>query len=193
MGQQVLEAGLATPKGYVPLDSPIYVSDTKVCQWIPNFKDERSAVAKDCHVATTHTKNQMFRQMLKRIIRKKNSLTHVSADSWFGNKDNIKSVLDLGLHGVFRMKKAKLKFRINNRDLTISEIHALIHRRMKCAKGEKYRCFTLNVHLNLSAKTGIEDWTEVKLLFSAPKNQTSKDQWAGEHSRAIYSNTHDGI
>ena len=30
MGQQVLEAGLATQKGYVPLDSQIYVSKKKV-------------------------------------------------------------------------------------------------------------------------------------------------------------------
>lgn len=178
MGQQVLEMGLATEKGYVPLDAQIYVSEKQVQEGKTDFRDKRSAVAKDYQTAKKDNKNKMFRDMFKRIIRKGISFTHVAADSWFGNKENIKSVLENKQHAVFRMKKGNLKFRINGRDLCLVEIHCLVRRRMKRIKVSNYRTCPLNVQLNLSTKPTEEEWTDVKLLFSAPINQRNKDQWA---------------
>ncbi|MBT5835160.1 MAG: transposase [Deltaproteobacteria bacterium] len=178
MGQQVLEAGLATQKGYAPLDSEIYVSKKKVLDAKVSFKDKRSAVARDYEVAKKDNKNEMFRQMLKPIIRKGIPLTHVVADSWFGNKENIKSVLNAELTAIFRMKRGNIKFRINEKDYCIVEIYALVRRKMKKVKNSKYRNCTLNVQLNLSTQLRKEEWVNVKLLFSAPSNQNGKDQWA---------------
>ena len=56
MGQQVLEAGLATQKGYAPLDSEIYVSKKKVLDAKVSFKDKCSAVARDYEVAKKDNK-----------------------------------------------------------------------------------------------------------------------------------------
>jgi hypothetical protein len=56
MGQQVLEAGLATQKGYAPLDSQIYVSKKKVLDAKVSFKDKRSAVARDYEVTKKDNK-----------------------------------------------------------------------------------------------------------------------------------------
>ncbi|MDP6249118.1 MAG: transposase, partial [SAR324 cluster bacterium] len=48
IGQQMLEMGLATPKGYVPLDSRIYVSEKRIQDGKSQFRDKRSSVARDC-------------------------------------------------------------------------------------------------------------------------------------------------
>lgn len=177
MGQQMLEMGLATPKGYVPLDSQIYVSEKRVQDGKLRFRDKRSSVARDCSDAKSKNKNEMFRDMLKRCIRKGITFTHAMGDSWFGNKENIKSVISAKLTGIFRMKKSNLKYRINGKQYTATEIHLLLKRRMKRLNGSPYRTCTADVQLNLSTKPGQDEWVEVRLLFSSPINQY-KDNWA---------------
>ena len=177
MGQQMLEMGLATPKGYVPLDSRIYVSEKRVQDGKSQFRDKRSSVARDCRVAKDKNKNEMFRDMLKRSIRKGIAFTHVMGDSRFGNKENIKSVISAKLTGIFRMKKGNLKYRINGKQYTATEAYLLLKRRMKRLNGSPYRTCTADVQMNLSTKPEQEEWVQVRLLFSSPVNQY-KDNWA---------------
>jgi len=176
-GNKCLNWGLATQKGYVPLDSQIYVSEKRVQDGKLQFWDKRSAVARDFSSAKSNNKNEMFRGMLKRCIRRGVSFTHVIADSWFGNKENIKSVVSAKLTGIFRMKKGNLQYRLNGRLLTAVEIHTFIKRRMKRFKGSPYRTSAVKVQLNLSTKNELEEWIDVRLLFSSPINQY-KDNWA---------------
>jgi len=53
MGQQVLTLGLATEAAFLPLDSQIYISQTKARKLIKPYKDGRSVVAKRYREATT--------------------------------------------------------------------------------------------------------------------------------------------
>lgn len=177
MGQQVLEMGLATPKGYVPLDSQIYVGEKKVQKGKHELKDKRSSVGRDYATAKNSNKNQMLRQMLKRVI-KRISLTHVLADSWFGNRENIKAVASLGLIGIFRMRRGNLQYFLNGKPYTATELYAFVKRRMRKLKGTPWKTYALTVLLNLSDDKDNPDFLSVKLLFSAPVRQRRKETWA---------------
>jgi hypothetical protein len=176
MGQQVLEMGLSTPKAYASLDSQIYVGETKVQYGKKNLDDYRSVVGKDYMEARFIDKNQMLRSMLKRAIRAGINFTHVIADSWFGNRDNIKAGVSLGLVAIFRMKRGNLQYIVNGRYYTATELYALTKRRMKQAKGTTYRTVTLNVQLDLNGDKKNPDLLPVKLLFSSSTKQ-KKENW----------------
>lgn len=62
MGQQVLDMGLATAKGYLPVDSQIYVGDHKTQKGKRPLDDGRSAVGKSFTTAHSKNKNQMLRR-----------------------------------------------------------------------------------------------------------------------------------
>lgn len=177
-GQQVLEMGLSTPKGYLPLDSQIYVGKKKVQEGKHALKDKRSAVGKDYSVAKSENKNQMLRKMLKRAIRGALSFTHVIADSWFGNKKNIKTVVSLGLVGIFRMRRGNLQYLLNGNPYTAAELYAFVKRRMRKLKVSPWKTYSLTVLLNLSDDKDNPDFLPVKLLFSAPIRQRGKETWA---------------
>lgn len=176
MGQQVLEMGLATPKAYASLDSQIYISDKKIQYGKKQLDDYRSAVGKDYTAARYQNKNQMLRNMLKRAIRAGIRFTHVIADSWFGNKENIKAVVSAKLTGIFRMKRGNLQYLLNGKSYTATELYALIKRRMKKCKGTNYRTYALNVHLDLSDKKKKLELLPVRLLFSSSVRQ-HKENW----------------
>ncbi len=176
LGQQVLEMGLSTTKAYVPLDSQIYIGDKKVQQGKKDLKDYRSAVGKDYLVAKDMDKNQMLRSMLKRAMKAGIKFTHTIADSWFGNRDNIKAVVSLGLVGIFRMKRGNLQYILNGRHYTAAELFTFIKRRMKRSPGTNYRTYTLNVQLDLSKDKKKPDLLPVKLLFSSSIKQ-QKENW----------------
>jgi hypothetical protein len=176
MGQQVLEMGLSTPKAYAPLDSQIYVGETKVQYGKENLDDYRSSVGKDYLDARFIDKNQMLRSMLKRALRAGISFTHAIADSWFGNRDNIKAVVSLGLVAIFRMKRGNLQYILNGKYYTATELYALIKRRMKQAKGTTYRAYALNVQLDLKGDKKNLDLLPVRLLFSSSTKQR-KENW----------------
>jgi len=176
MGQQVLEMGLSTPKAYASLDSQIYVGETKVQYTKKNLVDYRSSVGKDYMEARFIDKNQMLRNMLKRAIRMGINFTHAIADSWFGNRDNIKAVVSLGLVAIFRMKRGNLQYIVNGRYYTATELYALIKRRMKLSKGTTYRTYALNVQLDLNGDKKNQDLLPVRLLFSSSTKQR-KENW----------------
>ncbi len=176
IGQQVLEMGLSTPKAYASLDSQIYVGETKVRYGKKNLDDYRSTVGKDYMEARFVDKNQMLRNMLKRANRAGINFTHAIADSWFGNRDNIKAVVSLGLVAIFRMKRGNLQYIVNDRYYTATELYTLTKRRMKQAKGTTYRTVTLNVQLDLNGNKKNPDLLPVKLLFSSSTKQR-KENW----------------
>ena len=111
--------------------SEIYISDKKIQYGKKQLDDYRSAVGKDYTAAKYQNKNQMLRHMLKRAIRAGIKFTHVIADSWFGNKENIKAVVSSKLTGIFRMKRGNLQYLLNGKPYTATELYALIKRRMK--------------------------------------------------------------
>ncbi len=176
MGQQVLEMGLATRKGYASLDSQIYIGNKKVQKGKKNLDDLRSAVGKGYIAAKYKDKNQMLRDMLKRTIKAGIDLTHAIADSWFGNKDNIKAVVSEGLVGIFRMKRGNLQYILRGRRYTATELYALIKRRMRKMKGTTYRTYALNVVLDLSSNKKKQDLLPVRLVYSSSTKQR-KENW----------------
>lgn len=176
MGQQVLEMGLSTPKAYASLDSQIYIGDTKVQYRKKNLDDYRSSVGRDYMDARFIDKNKMLRNMLKRAINAGIRFTHAIADSWFGNRDNIKAVVSLGLVAIFRMKRGNLQYIVNGRRYTATELYALTKRCMKQTKGTTYRTVTLNVQLDLTGDKKNPDLLPVKLLFSSSTKQR-KENW----------------
>ncbi len=175
MGQQIMEMGLATPKGYIPVDSQIYIGEKKVQSGKKQLADYRSTVGKDHSTAKYQNKNQILRSMLKRAVNSGFRFTHVIADSWFGNKDNIKAVLSAGLTGLFRMKRGKLLYHLNGNRYTATELYALVKRRLKRQKGTNYRTYTLNVYLDLSQDKSTPDLHPVKLLFSSSSRQQNEN------------------
>lgn len=176
MGQQVLEMGLATEKGYVPLDSRIYVGEKKRQYGKNNLKDYRRSVGKEYMAGIHADKNEMFRHSLKQAINAGFSFTHVIADSWFGNKENVKSVVSNELTAVFRMKRGNLRYILNNKRYTATELHALIKRRMRRLGKARYRTYALNVYLDLSEDKKKPDLLPVRLVFSSAINQR-KENW----------------
>ncbi len=68
MGQQVLALGLSCEEGFVPLDSELFISQTKVIALPEPFKDDRSTTAKRYQTAQQHTKPEMVEAMVKRAL-----------------------------------------------------------------------------------------------------------------------------
>ena len=155
----------------------IYISEKKAQEGKLDFDDCRSAVAKDYKTAKEKNKNEMLRTMLNRVIEAKIKATHVIADSWFGNRDNIKAILSHGLTGVLRMKRGNLQYLYNDQLYTATELFSYIKRRMKKMKNTHYSTYFLDVKLNISDNKKKPEWITVRLLFSRSLKQ-KKDNWA---------------
>jgi len=110
MGQQVLTLGLVSEEVFLPLDSQIFVSDSKAIGLNHPFKDQRSTIAKRYKEATTLSKPEMAAQMLKRAGKQGIKADYLIADAWFGTKTIIKTALSQRLTPVLRMKKNKTKY-----------------------------------------------------------------------------------
>ena len=177
MGQQVLQLGLATAKGFLPLDQQIYVGNKRVQGLQAPFRDQRHAVAKDYQSALGDDKNTMFRTMLQRALKNGFRSPHVNGDSWFGTKGNIAAVLDLCLIGLFMMKRGNLSYRFQGRVYTAKMLYELTKRKMAAQKGQRFLTYSLIVELNLAQeKTDPPQWVKVRLVFSKPR-QCQKDTW----------------
>lgn len=193
MGQQVLTLGLATEDHFIPLDSQIYVSQSKPQELIRAYKDQRSVTAKRYTEATTLSKPEMANAMLARAVRQNIQADYLAADAWFGTKASIQMARSLGLTAVLRMKKNKLKYRFVGHSGKAVELDAqALYRRAvkghwKKVQGMPYRAVTLDVELDIvneQAKT--ENTTQhipVRLLFvrgadSMEKPSAGKKDWA---------------
>jgi hypothetical protein len=177
MGQQVLQLGLACSKGFLPLLQQIYIGTKKIQPLQNEFTDKRSAVAKDYQVALQKDKNTMLRDMLHRAVRKGIRAVHLLGDTWFGNKGNIRTAIDLGLVAIFMMKRGNLTYRFQGRNYTAAMLYELVKRRMKAAsKGCRFMTFSLVVEINLAEPNEPEQWVPVRLLFSKPHRE-NKGAW----------------
>jgi hypothetical protein len=68
MGQQVLTLGLSCDEGFVPLDSELFISQTKAIELHEPFEDGRSIAAKRYRTAHQCTKPEMVSGMVKRTL-----------------------------------------------------------------------------------------------------------------------------
>ena len=69
MGQQVVTLGLSCEEGFVPLDSELFISQSKAQGLHQPFRDGRSTVAKRYRVAQQQTKPEMVKAMVHRALR----------------------------------------------------------------------------------------------------------------------------
>src|SRR5919109_3142761 len=105
-GHQLLQLGLASEQGFVPVEAQIVMSDVHPLDKRPDkpFKDQRSSAARDMRRSWEQNKHQLFRGMLQRALKAGLSAAYLVADAWFGCKENIALAVDSGLIGIFQMK-----------------------------------------------------------------------------------------
>lgn len=102
---------------------------------------------------------------------------HLLGDSWFGNKANIKTSIELKLTAIFMMKRGKMAYRYRGHNYTVKELYVLVKRKMIAPKGQRFRTFALTVEINVATKGKMTHWTPVNLVFSQPHG-APHDNWA---------------
>lgn len=177
MGQQLVQLGLSWPDGYIPVDSQIYIGEKKVQALVSDFKDKRSAVAKDYETALNKSKHEQLDIMLRRAKKNGINAKYLLGDSWYGCRKNVKLALDLDLIAVFRMKRGNLNYRLNGNDYTLTQLYQMIKRRLEKKRNCQWKTTGLTVELNLSDDDKQPEWIKVRLVFSCPRNP-KKDEWA---------------
>lgn len=171
MGQQVLTLGLATEDAFLPLDSQIYVSQVKARELIKPYHDGRSVAGKRYREATTRSKPEMAADMMKRALRSGMEADYVVADAWFGTKPMIRSALELKICPILRMKKNKMKYRVEKgrekQLLNAQQLYAqVVKRKWKKVPGLPWKAVVLDVELDLAKKGDKKSrWRAVRLLF----------------------------
>ena len=197
MGQQVLTLGLSCDEGFVPLDSELFISQTKAIDLHEPFEDGRSIAAKRYRTAQQGTKPEMVNAMVKRALNAGIMADYLLADAWFGTKAMIRLTQETALVPVLRMKKNKMKYRLSEfvRGKTVTrelDVQALYKRCVRKAwqpiRGLKYQAKIVDVELNLAENKDREEWVKVRLLFvrgNAGDNQAP----AGKHDWAVFLTT----
>ena len=190
MGQQVLTLGLVTEELFMPIDSQIYVSQSKAHDLIRDFKDKRSVVAKRYEEATTQSKPEIAKGMLGRAKRQGIKADYLVADAWFGTKPMIKTAQSLDVTAILRMKKGNMKYRVSgsNGKLDTLDAKALyryaVKGEWKKVRGLPYRAVQLDVELDLKEEGEKKPkWIKAKLLFvrgvaADEKACAGKKEWA---------------
>lgn len=197
MGQQVLTLGLSCDEGFVPLDSELFISQTKAIELHEPFKDGRSAAAKRYKTAQQCTKPEMVRSMVSRALNAGISADYFLADAWFGSKAMIRLSQDTDLVPVLRMKKNKMKYRLSEivRGKAVTQeldVQSLYKRCVRKAwhpiHGQKYQANAIDVELNLAEAKDPEQWIKVRLLF-VRGNAGDTRQTVGKHDWAVFLTT----
>ena len=191
MGEQVLTLGLATESAFLPLDSEIFISQTKAQPLRHPFKDKRSIAAGRYQDAVQLSKLEMAEQMIKRAARHRLSADYLVADAWFGTKRMIRVAKAQGVTGLFRMKKSAMKYQVSLNELsdspkrmTLQEIHHNIARQQwRKVPGLPWHTCCFEVGVDLSEKGDGSDWQKVKRVFvrgaaNADTNSVGKKDWA---------------
>ena len=113
MGQQVLALGLSCDEGFVPLNSELFISQTKAIELHELFGDGRSIAAKRYRTAQQGTKPERLNAMVKRALSAGITADYLLADAWFGTKGMIRLTQETALVPVLRMKKNNIKYRLS--------------------------------------------------------------------------------
>lgn len=118
----------------------------------------------------------MLRVLLQKAIRQDIRAAHLLGDTWFGNKGNISSAIELGLTAIFMMKRGNLLYRFQGEQYTAKMLHILVKRKMEATSGQRFLTYLLQVEINLSEDDSEPKWAPVKLLFSKPRRKNN-DAW----------------
>jgi SRSO17 transposase len=198
MGQQVLTLGLSCDEGFVPLDSELFISQTKVIELYEPFEDGRSIAAKRYRTAQQCTKPEMVNAMVRRALNAGIMADYLLADAWFGTKAMIRLTQETELVPVLRMKKNNMQYRFSEyvRGNTVSrelDIQALYKRCVRKAwqtlPGQPYQAKVVDVELNLAENDKApEQWVKVRLLF-VRGNADNTPSKAGKHDWAVFLST----
>lgn len=197
MGQQVLTLGLSCEEGFVPLDSELFISQTKAIALHDAFDDGRSITARRYRTAQQCTKPEMVKSMVKRALNMGIVADYLLADAWFGSKGMIRLTQETSLVPVLRMKKNKMKYRITepvhgetiNLELDIQELYRhCIRKKWEPIRGQKYQAKAVDVELNLAEPKEAEQWIKVRLLF-VRGNTGDIQATVGKHDWAVFLTT----
>ena len=135
-------------QGFIPLDRQIYMSSKKAVT--KTFKDKRSASARDMKRAETQDKNQMLKRMLKSAIRNGYKAKYVLADSWFGNKGNLETILQESLHAIFQMKRGKQTYKVDGTIHTAQSLYTKYQRKLQSISEQGlYKTYRIEAEINL--------------------------------------------
>jgi len=180
-GHQMLQLGISAEKGFLPVESQLFMGEKSPVDKPTDkpFKDQRCSSAKDLHRARDLSKHQVFREMLKRAMRAGFSATYMLADAWFGCKENIELCHQLGLIGIFQMKRGNLSYQLRGKLYTATELYAKVQRRMRPKNNKaRYKTAALPVKINLqTTQSKPARWLKVQLVFSAPVRASRLDTW----------------
>jgi len=197
MGQQVLTLGLSCDEGFVPLDSELFISQTKAIALHEPFKDGRSAVAKRYKIAQQHTKPAMVKSMVNRALNSGIVADYLLADAWFGTKAMIRLTQETLVIPVLRMKKNKMKYRMSeivhgqavSQELAVQSLYKrCVRKAWHPLHGQKYQAKAVDVELNLAETKEPEQWIKVRLLF-VRGNAGDTPQTVGKHDWAVFLTT----
>ena len=191
MGQQVLTMGMATESAFLPIDSQIYVSDKKAQPLRKPFKDGRSIASQRYLEATQKTKPEMAHAMLKRAKQHGFKADYVAADAWFGTKPMIRTILEVDMHALLRMKKNKMKYRIHGfEELSADELYQkYVKGQWKKVQGGLFKSVSLEAEINLAETVSdAPRWQSVKLFFMKGINEPNKKE-VGKKSWSIFLTT----
>ena len=180
-GHQVLQLGLATEKGFLPLEAQMVMGEKCAIDKPKDkpFKNQRSSAARDLRRAKEQTKHQLFREMLQRALRAGFRAWYALGDAWFGCKENIQCCLDNDLIGIFQMKRGNLAYQYHGHTYTASQLYGKVQRQMRPQNGRaRYKTASLTVSINLETNDRQPArWRVVRLVFSAPVRASHKDAW----------------
>jgi SRSO17 transposase len=193
MGQQALILGYSCEAGFVPLDSELFISQTKAQASHHPFQDGRSIVAKRYRIAEQQTKPEMAKAMVHRALRAGIEADYLLADAWFGTKPMIKLCQETFLVPVFRMKKGTMKYHLTEyvggemvkRGLDIKTLYKNnVRKTWQKIPGQGYQAQIVDAELNLAENDKErEQWVKVRLLFvrgtvEGEKTTPGKHDWA---------------
>jgi hypothetical protein len=180
-GHQVLQLGLAGPKGFLPVEAQLVMGEKAAIDKPKDkpFKDQRSSAARDMRRAREQSKHQLFRDMLQRARRAGFKAASVLADAWFGCKENIACALELELRAIFQMKRGNLAYNYDGGSYTARQLYLKVQRKMKPKNPRaRYKTASLIVRINLATEKSQPDhWVQVRLVFSAPVRASHVDTW----------------
>ena len=197
MGQQVLTLGLSCDEGFVPLDSELFISQTKAIELHEPFEDGRSIVAKRYRTAQQCTKPEMVSAMIKRALNAGIMADYLLADAWFGTKAMIRLTQETDLVPVLRMKKNNMKYRMSefvrgnivSRELDLRALYKrCVRKAWQPIPGQKYQANVVDVELNLAESKDSEQWVKVRLLF-VRGNAGDTQATTGKHDWAVFLTT----
>ena len=136
-GHQMLQLGLASPKGFLPIEAQLVMGEKGAINKPKNkpFKDHRSSAARDMRRAQEQTKHQLLRDMIPRALRAGFKAQYALADAWFGCKENVACCLDNQLTAIFQMKRGNLAYQHQGHSYTASQLYAKVQRHMRPKNG----------------------------------------------------------